>query len=347
MSAVTPVSSVSYVAGVGTCLPGEPIDNITLAKHIQADAEWISLVTGNRSRYFATDLDTGKVSDSLTDLCERAAVGAMVDAGVTPDAIDFVVLGTATPDNLMPSSANLVADRLGLNQIPTYQLQSGCTGAIQAFDVAARLLSDDRHSTGLVIGADVCVKHMDLNRDFHRMPPSELVNYVLFGDGAGAAVVTARPAGSAVAVRHVLNRFVGLGREPGQVISWFGLADRGSAAQAANEDYLAIERNVPQLAEEILLELVDETGWPSDEIDYLLPPQLSGRMTDRITKRLGLPAHEIGCVDETGNNGNALPFFQLERLLPRLGEGDRALCIAVESSKWIKGGLALEKVPAA
>jgi 3-oxoacyl-[acyl-carrier-protein] synthase-3 len=80
-------------------------------------------------------------------------------------------------------------------------------------------------------------------------------------------------------------------------------------------------------------------------VDYILPPQLSQRMTARIMRELDVPSmREITCVTETGNNANALPFQQLERVLPLLEDGDRVLGIAVESSKWIKAGFALEQV---
>jgi 3-oxoacyl-[acyl-carrier-protein] synthase-3 len=99
------------------------------------------------------------------------------------------------------------------------------------------------------------------------------------------------------------------------------------------------------LAVEVLDAMLAELGWKESDIDYLLPPQLSGRMTERIMQRLAVSgAQEISCVAETGNTGNALPFFQLELALPRMVSGDRALGIAIESSKWIKAGLALEKV---
>lgn len=178
-----------------------------------------------------------------------------------------------------------------------------------------------------------------------RRGPRDLVNYVLFGDGAGAAVVTDEPRGQRLALRHVLNRFTGLGRSPGQVIEWFGLADRYDDRQALTEDYKAIEESVPVMAVEILWEMLDELDWEPEQVDYLLPPQLSGRMTRRITEALDVPtAQEVSCVADTGNNGNALPFLQIEKLLERMSGAEKALAVAVESSKWIKAGFALEKV---
>ncbi len=338
-------SRQAYLASVGTALPGDPVDNATLAKTLGVNEEWIEHFIGTRTRHFARDLGTGEVRWSLADLCAQAAQRALSAPGCDPDDVEFVVLGTATPDTLMPATVNHVADQLGLDQVPTFQLQSGCAGAVQALSVARSMIASGEYRTGLVIGGDVCSKHLDLQRDLSGAAPGDLVNFVLFGDGAGAAVLTAEPAGQRVAVREVLNRFTGLGREPGQVIEWFGLADRHEDRQALTEDYKAIEESVPVMAVEILWELLGELDWQPEELDYLLPPQLSGRMTSLITERLDVPsATEISCVADTGNNGNALPFLQIERLLEGMTAGQRALAVAVESSKWIKAGFALEKI---
>ncbi|WP_042437368.1 3-oxoacyl-ACP synthase III family protein [Streptacidiphilus albus] len=334
----------AYLLSIGTALPGDPVDNAQLAKALGVSEEWIEVFIGTRTRHFARDFATGEVRWSLADLCAAAAERAVAAAGVDAASIDFVVMGTATPDALMPATVNMVADQLGLDQIPTYQLQSGCAGAVQALDLA-RTLVTSTGGTGLVIGGDVCSKHLDLRRDLTAAAPSELVNYVLFGDGAGAVLLGPEPTGEAVALRRVLNRVTGLGRKPGQVIEWFGMADRDSGKQAINEDYKAIEESVPAMAEEILWELLDELGWSADELDYLLPPQLSGTMTAKINSRLNLPgAVEVSCVADTGNNGNALPFLQTELLLKQMTSGQKALAVAVESSKWLKAGFALEKL---
>src|SRR5690606_16480939 len=148
----------------------------------------------------------------------RAGERALAAADMDGADIDFVVLGTATPDTLMPATVNNVADLLGLDQVPTFQLQSGCAGAVQALSLGRSLIASGEHRTGLVIGGDVCSKHLALDRDLTKAAPSDLVNCVLFGDGAGAAVLTDEPRGARVALTRVLNRFTGLGRAPGQVI---------------------------------------------------------------------------------------------------------------------------------
>jgi 3-oxoacyl-[acyl-carrier-protein] synthase-3 len=334
----------SVITAVGVALPGEPIDNTTLAEYVRVSPEWIEHFVGNRSRHFATDLSTGEARHDLGDLCTSAAGQALADAGMDAGDLEFVILGTATPDLLMPATVNVVADHLGINQVPTFQVQSGCAGAVQALEIGRMMLATGRYRTGLVLGGDVCGKHMALDRDIRLLNPSELVNYVLFGDGAGAAVLSADPAASGMEITHLLNRFTGLGRSPGQIIDWFGRGEDTSIRPAFSEDYKAIEESVPLMAIEILHELLDECGWGPGDVDFLLPPQLSGRMTAAIVDRLDLPrAKEITCVDTTGNNGNALPFLQLRLLGELMSSGERAVLVAVESSKWIKGGLALER----
>ncbi|MCO1582765.1 3-oxoacyl-ACP synthase III family protein [Crossiella sp. SN42] len=334
------------VLSVGTALPGPPVDNAALAARFGMDRlwqEWIDLFIGTRFRHLALDLETGAIRCSLADLATTAGATALARAGITAGEIDLVVLSTATPDALMPATVNVVADRLGINEVSTIQLQAGCSGAVQGLDVARKLLLSGAHRTALVLGGEMLARFYDLSIDLAKLPPEQLVNYVLFGDGAGAAVLTSNPAPGACSLVSTLTRLEGLGRAPGATLEWFGPGERGERV-AATEDYKAIEEHVPVMAARTVTELLDGLGWRPDELDYLLPPQLSGVMSARITDHLGLPeAHVVSCVDEIGNNGNGLVYFQLERALPRLAPGDRAVGVSIESSKWIRSGFALER----
>ncbi|MFD7557859.1 MULTISPECIES: 3-oxoacyl-ACP synthase III family protein [unclassified Streptomyces] len=339
----TDAPAALHIAGTAAALPGPPVTNADLGKVFGISEEWIDLFVGTRTRHFGWDLATGEVLHTLTDLCAEAADRALAASGFDGRDLDFLVLATTTPDTLLPTTANQVADRLGLDHLPVYQLQAGCSGAVQALDLGRALIASG-HRAGLVVGGDVTARFLEPTRSAAALPTQELVNYVLFGDGAGAAVVSAEPEGEAIGVRALLNRFAGQGRAPGQTIDWEGPARRDPDRRMLHEDYKAIEEGVPAMAGEILWELLETTGWRPDEIGFLLPPQLSGRMTRRIVEDLALPGpREISCVADTGNTGNALPFVQLDRLVPELGPGERALALVVESSKWIKAGLALEK----
>jgi 3-oxoacyl-[acyl-carrier-protein] synthase-3 len=342
------------VRAAATELPGAAVDNAALAKLLGMPpqwADWVDAFVGTRTRHLAVDPASGIPIATLADLGTAAARRALERAGVPPADIGLVVLATAMPDLLIPTTAAVIADRLGIDGVPAYQLQSGCSGAFQALELAAQLLRAGAAGTALVIGGDRVTKHLDLDTDFAALPPAELVSIVMFGDGAGAAVLDARagtePTGGA-RLHRVFSRLTGAGRDPGHVLEWYGMADlAGDRPAFSREDYKQIEASVPAMTAEIVGELVEASGWEPGEFDYLMPPQLSGRMTERIVRELteaGLSeAHEISCVRETGNVGNATPFFQLERLLRTMLPGERALAASVESSKWIRAGLTVEK----
>ncbi|MFG1919661.1 3-oxoacyl-ACP synthase III family protein [Micromonospora sp. NPDC048898] len=341
---VTPGGTIR-MAGIGTAAPGPPIDNATLGKRMGMGPmweQWVESFIGTKFRHLAVDLATGEQRHTLADLGEAAGRRALAAAGLDPSDVDLMVMGTAMPDKLMPTTLNEIADRLGIDGVPTFQLQSGCSGAVQALEVACHMLSAGAHRTALVLGGDVSAKLVDPDMDAGALPPAQLVNLVLFGDGAGAVVLTTED-GPGPLVRGVFTRLTGRNKAPGQTLDWFG-GNRRFSGPPVTEDYKAIEAAVPVMAVSSLAEVLRRTGWGHSEVSFVLPPQLSGRMTAKIVAALGVPnAVEVSCVEETGNNGNALVYFQLERLLPRMAPGDRAVGVAIESSKWIESGFALEQ----
>jgi len=336
------------IRSVGTELPGPPIDNEALVRRLRMPSQtkdWIEAFVGTRSRHFAFDLETGEVNDTLTDMGEAAARRALKAADAEPGQIDLLVMGTSTPDTLLPTTASQIADRLGIDGVPVYQLQSGCTGAMQAMAVASQLLRGGEYRNALVLGADTTAKYFDLDAPVQSLSSGVQVASVMFGDAAGAAVLSADPDASGPVLRTVFSRLVGLNLAPGHTMNWYAATRPDPDEDIAGEDYKAIEQLIPKMAAEILDELLADQGWKAEELDYLLPPQLSGVMTGRIARQLAqtVPgAREVSCVLNTGNTANALPFLQLDLLLPMLRPGQRAVAVSAESSKWIKAGFALE-----
>ncbi|HEX6969193.1 MAG TPA: 3-oxoacyl-ACP synthase III family protein [Micromonosporaceae bacterium] len=339
-------------------LPGEPVTNADMADRFCLHARWLEKVTGNRTRYFCRPDSPPGVPRNTGDLATAAAEQALASAGVDPASLDFLILTTASPDHLMPATVNLVADRLGLNDLPTFQLTSGCAGALQGLYTARALLAGGARR-GLVIGADTCRNLWPSAEAVMTARPAEMVNFALFGDGGGAAVVDADPHGPGLVVDHIFIRTVGKGRPPAQVVRWYG-ADgapsvpdgRGGTTREpmAEEDYKAIERHVPEAARAVLDELVALTGWPLADVEHVLTPQLNGLMTEKIREYLGVrPDQAVSCVADTGNSGNALPFIQLNRAMRRIasgvGVGGRMLVTTIESSKWVLAGMALRHQP--
>ncbi|MGA7588394.1 3-oxoacyl-[acyl-carrier-protein] synthase III C-terminal domain-containing protein [Rouxiella badensis] len=330
-----------YIKGLGLCTPGKPVSNAALAQRFALNEEWISLYLGNQSRYFATDLNSGVQHYSLMDIARQAAIAAIDNAQIDKSKIDFIILATATPDKLMPATVNEVAHDLEMFNIPTYQLQSGCCGAMQALNLANDLLSVGRYRYGLVIGADICNKFIDPLKDYSDSLASEIINFALFGDGAGAVVLTANADESPLAITHLQYRMTESTLPAGQIVNWQG--SRIIEQEMLREDYKNIETHVPLIAEEQLGRMLSALEATPDEIDWFLVPQLSGRMTTRLIDALRLPTEKtINCVAQTGNNGNALLLFQLSHLLETFQPGQRAIALTVESSRWLSGGLALQ-----
>ncbi|ROO62107.1 3-oxoacyl-[acyl-carrier-protein] synthase-3 [Micromonospora sp. Llam0] len=340
-------------------LPGEPVTNADMAARFGLHERWLDAMTGNRTRYFCRPDGPPGVPRSTSDLATAAGEQALLRSGLDPASLDFVILTTASPDHLMPATVNLVADRLGLNDIPTFQLTSGCAGALQGLYTARALLAAGELRRGLVIGADTCRNLWPSDGAIAQLRPAEMVSFALFGDGAGAAVVDAGTDGPGLVVEHLFTRTVGKGRSPAQIVRWYGAegaptvsGPRGEPTREAmsEEDYKAIEQHVPEAARAILDELVAVTGWPADDVEHLLIPQLNGVMTEKIRRYLGVrPEQAVSCVADTGNNGNALPFIQLNRAMRRIaagtGVGGRLLVTTVESSKWVLTGMALRHRP--
>jgi 3-oxoacyl-[acyl-carrier-protein] synthase-3 len=333
------------IVGVGEFLPGQPVTNSQIEETFSLRAEWIDLMIGTKTRHFAVDLATKKVRFDLAGMCTHAGQAALRTAGMTIDQIDLIVMSTATPDRLMPATVNMVAEKLGADHVATFQIQSGCAGALQAVRVAQALLSDGAHCNALVVSGDTSARFLNLDRNYAKVKPSELVNIALFGDGAGAVVLSSERGRSGLVIEHLVNRFEGLGKSPGQLLNWAAPQRHSLAStdeQDAAEDYKAIEERVPQMARELLDELLSATGRSREDITHHLVPQLGGKMSQRIIKLLELdPTRCISRVDALGNAGNATPYFQLTELWERYRPGDSAVVVTIESSKWIKTGMVL------
>lgn len=336
------------IQGIGTFFPGEKITNDIIAKKFNFNEEWIDLFIGTKTRHFTIDLDSGKISHSLSDLCAKAAEKAIYNAGINARDIDALVLATATPEYLIPTSVNLVMEKLGINNKETYQIQSGCTGAIQALNIGYNLIASGSKSNVLVMGGDDCSKFFNVNVDYSKLESTELINYAIFGDGAGAVILSNKDNHNVskrnMTIDNIFLRCVGQGIASAQKVNW-ETSYKKSSEKSLSEDYKAIEKMVPKLTNQTLNDLMAISDWDLDNIDYFLPPQLSKVMTNSIVKYLDLSRdiNIVNCVEEVGNTANAMPFIQLDKLdnSNLLEKKAKVALISIESSKWIKSGMTL------
>jgi 3-oxoacyl-[acyl-carrier-protein] synthase-3 len=292
------------VIGLGHKLPDRVVPNGPIAERIGVDADWIVRRTGIRERRYAAP------DERTVDLAVAAARRALTDAGLKASDIDLILVATMTPDELTPNTAPLVADALGL-KVGAFDVGSACTGWLSALSMAAAQIETGRSERALVIGAEVLSRIT--NFDDKRTAS-------LFGDGAGAVVLSAEGDG---AIGPIL------------------LASDGSMGDTIvathTERQLIMDGHTTfNMAVKVLVESTHEAlesaGTTLDDIDLFIYHQANGRIIKAVAERLELaPERVADYVGETGNTSAAsIPLtLSLLREDGRLRSGQRLLLSAV------------------
>ena len=169
------------ILGIGSYGPDQVVDNEQLSKTVDTSDEWIRTRTGIAERRFAAKDQT------TSDLSLQAAKAALENARISPEEIDLVLVATITPDMAFPSTACILQHKLGLKKVASFDLEAACSGFLYSLDVADAMISSGRYSKALVIGAEKMSSIMDWE---------DRTTCVLFGDGAGAAVLSERRGGA-------------------------------------------------------------------------------------------------------------------------------------------------------
>ncbi len=278
----------SRLIGVGAALPARRVTNDDLVadlatRGIETSDEWIVTRTGIRQRWLAgTD-------DTTTSLGVRAAREAMKSAGVGPDDIDLIVCATSTADQIFPSTACLIQSELGVHQGGAFDVQAVCSGFAYAVANADALIRAGVAQRALVIGAEVFSRILDWN---------DRSTCVLFGDGAGAIVLSAADTpGVLVSRLHADGRQSGILSTPGSV----------RCGAVTGHPFLRMDgQAVFKLAVKLLAELAQETldavGLKVDDLDWLVPHQANVRILSATASRLGLPLERV--ISTVGEHAN-------------------------------------------
>jgi 3-oxoacyl-[acyl-carrier-protein] synthase III len=159
------------IAGTGRGLPKRILTNADLEKMVETTDEWIRSRTGIERRHIVSEDETN------LDLCEQAARNAMDMAGVGPADIDFVIVGTTTPDQVFPNMGCLLQRRLGISGPPAFSIEAACTGFIYSLNIAEKFIKTGASKRALVVGGETLSRMVDW---------TDRGTCVLFGDGAGA-----------------------------------------------------------------------------------------------------------------------------------------------------------------
>ncbi len=280
----------SRIAGTGSYLPERVLTNAELETMVDTTDQWIRERTGIEKRHIAEENQT------CSDLAEPAARNAMDMAGVTPDDIDLIVVATTTPDQVFPSTACLLQERLDIHGCPAFDVQAVCTGFVYATSVADQFIRTGMANTALVVGSEVFSRIVDW---------TDRNTCVLFGDGAGAVVLQASDEPGIISThihadgsyKHLLQVPAGVGRGFDEL-----KAGRAYAEMRGNEVF--------RMAVTTLGRIVDETlganGMKTSDVDWLIPHQANIRIINATARKLNMNMdHVVVTVGQHGNTSAA------------------------------------------
>lgn len=292
------------IIGLGTYVPERIMKNSDFEKFLDTNDEWISKMTGIKERRFARDDET------TSDLGVNAARKAIEDANLTIDDIDLIIVATSTSDQQFPSTANIIAHELGATSIPSLDQKAACTGFIYSVITAQMYVQSNMYDNVLVIGVDKLSKIADM---------TDRSTAVLFGDGAGAVVVSKVSEGKGIKCHK--------------------LGSDGSGADLLYEDlnthYLKMNgREVFKFAvrmmPEISVEVMVQCNWQPEDISLLVPHQANIRIMEAARERMNLDVDKLSVtVDRYGNTSAAsIPLsMDYERQNNKLNDGDNIILV--------------------
>jgi 3-oxoacyl-[acyl-carrier-protein] synthase III len=277
----------SRIAGTGSYLPPRIVTNDELAAKLDTSDAWIRERTGIRQRHIAD------ASQASSDLALEASRRALEAAGLTAADIDLIIVATSTPDYIFPSTACLLQAKLGVKGCAALDVQAVCSGFVYALATADSMIKTQMAKKALIVGAEVFSRILDWN---------DRATAVLFGDGAGAAVLTAseRP-GVHASVLHADGSQVGILSVPGNV----------SGGRIVGSPFLQMHgKEVFKLAVRVLDESAREVAAAAnirlEEVDWLIPHQANVRILEATAKRMGLPRERlVVTVDRHANTSAA------------------------------------------
>lgn len=309
----------SIIRGIGSYLPPNVVDNLDLSKKVDTSDEWIRSRTGIKQRRIAEN------DQATSDLAYYAAQNALNDSGISAKQIDLVIVATITPDMAFPSTACLIQHRLGIPKVACFDMEAACSGFLYALDIADGMLSSGRYNCALVVGAEKLSSIMDWE---------DRTTCVLFGDGAGAAVLTRSGSGPRLigfnsgadgANPTLLHQPAGGSLVPASIKS---LESRGHFLKMNGRE---IFKSAVRVMGAAARELLAEQGLNEDDIDFVIPHQANARIVESLSQRLEIPLDKFFCnLDKYGNTSAAsIPIaFDEARRASIFEKGDLLLFVA-------------------
>ncbi|HYG21687.1 MAG TPA: beta-ketoacyl-ACP synthase III [Verrucomicrobiae bacterium] len=306
------------IASVGSYVPARVLTNADLEKMVETSDEWITSRTGIKERHIAAE------NEFTSDLGAEAARRAMAKANITADQIDLIIVATITPDMPFPSTACLVQHKLGAKRAAAFDLEAACSGFIYALEIGQQFIMSRTYDTVLVIGAEKLSAITDW---------TDRNTCVLFGDGAGAAILQSRPSS-----HGLLTAVMGADGEKSDLLF---MPAGGSCCPASMETitkrqhYLRMEgketfKNAVQAMQTAATEALRRCELDITRIKCIIPHQANRRIIDAVGERLGATPEQLFVnLDKYGNTSAASVAIALDEAVEsgRIQRGDLILLV--------------------
>ncbi|MAH25842.1 MAG: 3-oxoacyl-ACP synthase [Opitutae bacterium] len=284
----------SILRGIGSYVPEKILDNKELSLKVETSDDWIRTRTGIRERRIASP------DQPTSELALNAARKAIDAAQIQPDQIDLVIVATITPDMAFPSTACILQHKLGLRKVACFDLEAACSGFLYSLDVADGMLASGRYKCALVIGAEKMSSILDWE---------DRTTCVLFGDGAGAAIIMTEGDGpNLVGFRSgadgsnpsLLHQPAGGSKQPASITS---IENREHFLKMNGKE---IFKSAVRVMEKATRELLEANGLATQDVDHVIPHQANVRIVESMAQRLEIPLEKFFCnLDRHGNTSAA------------------------------------------
>ncbi|MEO8768177.1 MAG: beta-ketoacyl-ACP synthase III [Nitrosospira sp.] len=277
----------SKIVGTGSYLPEKILTNQDLERMVDTSDEWIRTRTGITQRHIAAD------NEMASDLALNASRQAMAAAGVTAGDIDLIIVATTTPDVIFPSTACILQDKLGVSDCPAFDVQAVCSGFIYALATADMFIRAGKCHAALVVGTEIYSRILDW---------TDRSTCVLFGDGAGAVVLTqSSQPGILSSHLHADGSYSKILAVPGSICG----------GKVQGKPFVMMEGNVVfkfaiKVLEDVVREALAENNLEVSDIDWLIPHQANIRIILSTANKLGLPMEKVvATLNRHGNTSAA------------------------------------------
>jgi len=311
----------SKISGTGFYVPEKILTNEDLSKMVDTSDEWIFQRVGIKKRHISAD------NEATSDLAANAAKAALKKAGISAKDIDLIIVATFTPDKLMPSTATQVQRKINAKKAAAFDISAACSGFVYGLTMADQFIKSGFYQNIIVIGSEVLSRFLDWQ---------DRNTCVLFGDGAGAVVLSANQADNGPGIKYAT-----LGADGFVAPEWLEIPAGGSAMPASKE---SVDQNLHfaamngkeiykfgvQIIPKTINDLLDKNGYTINDIDLIIPHQANVRIVEAAAKRLGISKEKFFMnIDKYANTSAATIPIALDEAVQqnKIKKGDKIIFI--------------------